>query len=541
MSNWITTIGWKICQFFGLGQSHPSAQIANEKPPRAKNSKRSKLGHLANLGKPKDEGEKRSLAMSTTSSDMPARKSAAHRSMPENIETTDRTIDREATSPEFQRFASNSGQPGQIPTHDPTMVKAQVALQDAARIATERHHQAWVIRSRFQSAVEQVEYKVGMMATAAASPEQKWNAKKVASLRKQAQASIEEIEYHNQQWIKIFGEHQERQETLQLLLIQFCNSLQTAHGTGNTKHVPAAHTRSSQPLPEAATRYDIPRNTPGNSKDVENPVNVEIKSCPTRRISESSHAASQPAHTSRQLNKGITTNAGPANSYHGDQVYVASDPSKLRLPSAHSYEPITEPRRPLCDPLLVTYDYAAAKHRLALARWHFEHQEQKEKELREEFGHEVPKEVLDLFWVEGLAKLTRDVVDAEQEFRKAKLHALNNHCKVADSEASSLFPDHDSDGYSPSVERNWVANHVMPRELVDEWRHKIDPSRRRQELDAPSIELDLEEDELVPWDSASAVAEPNCKANIEKWEKISASLGKMPVGDDHSAEMNGVE
>lgn len=298
MPSRMTTVGWKICQIFGFGRSTSSAHTADKKPSRAINSKRSKFGDFARFGKRKDEAKNNISATPILPSDMQARRLTANDLMPHNMDTN---IDREAMAAQFRPLRSSSGQSGRLHIHEPipdlrylqnretndgdgrgssigldALAQARVDLQGAARTAAERHHKSWVGRSRFEGAVEQVDYKVEMMATAAASPERKWNAKKIASLKRQAQASIEEIEYHEQQWFKIFEEYQEQQETLQRLLMQFCDLLQTAHGTKGTKLVPTAHTPSFQPLPEVATGYDVSSDASSKNKGVENDANTKV-------------------------------------------------------------------------------------------------------------------------------------------------------------------------------------------------------------------------------------------------------------------------
>jgi len=119
-------------------------------------------------------------------------------------------------------------------------------------------------------------------------------------------------------------------------------------------------------------------------------------------------------------------------------------------------------------------EHVHAKHRLAWAQWEFDLRDEtrkrehywNERDLRRSGGTEgIPREEFDLRWVEHNSMLTRQLIDAEEAFKAAKIAAVKGGCRLDDPDASSVSEDDESEGYPPSHEAVWKAD--APKAMIE--------------------------------------------------------------------------
>jgi hypothetical protein len=131
--------------------------------------------------------------------------------------------------------------------------------------------------------------------------------------------------------------------------------------------------------------------------------------------------------------------------------------------------------------------------------------------------------------VERISTLTRELIDAEEAYRNAKIAAFDGGCALSDGSVSSVFLFNDrSDGYSPSSENGLKAR--APKGRIEHWRYSIATPPDDSEIGAAS------EDRfsgggrkpIICWESASCNAEPRHHAKIQAWRKTCVAAGKKP-------------
>lgn len=186
-------------------------------------------------------------------------------------------------------------------------------------------------------------------------------------------------------------------------------------------------------------------------------------------------------------------------------------------------------------------EYRYAKKRLARAKWAFDLRdetrsqaafENKAKLKMSNGAKGIPQEEFDVRWVDHISKLTRNVINAEEYFRKTKLAAIRGGCSINDSEAKSVFDNDRSEGYPPSLEEEWGAD--IPKEKIKEWAQSLETVSPHEEVIFMPSESDLQEDDdIAPWDSTTATAEPREKIKIAQWAKMCKSTGKAPALTGH--------
>lgn len=177
--------------------------------------------------------------------------------------------------------------------------------------------------------------------------------------------------------------------------------------------------------------------------------------------------------------------------------------------------------------------YFTAKDVLRNARERYEARESNRKreiELNNGFIEEsegvggIPWEVFDVLWLRLIFKLTRELIDAEEAVRDARIAAIRAGCKLSDHDATSIFDNGHGEGYSPSWEEAsketapaplieaWISEHARPYEVI----------REKVVVDAPDIDS-WEGAEPEPWESWSASAYPKAKVKIIRWQQACGS------------------
>lgn len=141
----------------------------------------------------------------------------------------------------------------------------------------------------------------------------------------------------------------------------------------------------------------------------------------------------------------------------------------------------------------------------------------------------LPQEELDLRWMQRISQLTRELIESEDFYQKAKIAAVEGGCAVSDTELSSVFAHQGSEGYSPSFEDAMKAH--APKEMIESWCQAIPDFLNGPEIGAVSSDVDAgEQDDPDFRDSASAVAQdPRDQAKIQKWRKTCDKAGKRPA------------
>lgn len=182
-------------------------------------------------------------------------------------------------------------------------------------------------------------------------------------------------------------------------------------------------------------------------------------------------------------------------------------------------------------------EYVRTKRRLAWAQWEFDLRDEtrereqywNDRDLRRSGGNEgMPQEEFDLRWVEHNSKLTRQLIDAEEAFKAARIAAVNGGCQVDDPDASSVFEDDDTKGYPPSREAIWKAD--APKGMIESWRKSIPDASGITDTSEVSPEPDSQDgDQADLWGSWSVVADPTRQAKIKQWEKACTVVGKKPA------------
>lgn len=186
-------------------------------------------------------------------------------------------------------------------------------------------------------------------------------------------------------------------------------------------------------------------------------------------------------------------------------------------------------------------EYKHAKKRLARAKWAFNLRdetrsqaafENKAKLKRSKGAKGIPQEEFDVQWVDHISRLTRNLIDAEEHFRKTRLAAIRGGVSINGSEARSLFDNDRSEGYPPSWDEEVIAD--LPKEKIEEWVQALRTVSPHEEVNSvPSLSNLQEDDDLAPWDSTTATAEPREKRKIAQWTKICKSTGKAPARTGH--------
>ena len=188
--------------------------------------------------------------------------------------------------------------------------------------------------------------------------------------------------------------------------------------------------------------------------------------------------------------------------------------------------------RPVLDPSTqeaLRSAYFTAKDLLLKARERYEARESnRECEIMENNGiirkseglQGIPWEEFDLLWLQLIFKVTRELVDAEEAVRDARVAAIGAGCDLSDHDATSIFDNGRSEGYSASWEEAIRATAPVP--LIEAWvsKHSLpyDMIREKAGVEAPDIDS-WEGAEPEPWESWSASAEPKAKMKIAKWQQ----------------------
>jgi len=234
-----------------------------------------------------------------------------------------------------------------------------------------------------------------------------------------------------------------------------------------------------------------------------------------RRYSLEQYAHEDPQRSTTMEGMTSSRNSGSTSSHHSEtsEQHESSSPSHLHR------------------------DYVRAKNRLTWAQWEFDLRDEtrdrehywNERDLRRSGGTEgIPEEKFDLLWVEHNSKLTRELIDAEEAFKTARIAAVKGGCELDDPDASSVFEDDENEGYPPSREAAWKAH--APKAMIEGWRQSIPAVSDIPNTSAASPELDSQDgDEADAWGSWSAVADPPRQAKIKQWEKTCTVAGKKPV------------
>lgn len=231
-------------------------------------------------------------------------------------------------------------------------------------------------------------------------------------------------------------------------------------------------------------------------------------------------------HDHKELLRAATESGAVDALNGGFQSHHDADTTKLRSPSPVLFAPVH-----------LHGQYWQAKLRLASAQREFDlrHDDRErecdsnQKMLQDSGGvRGMPQELLDLQWVEYISELTRELIEAEEAFKQAKIAAVEGGFDIGDSDMSSLFDDQRSDGYTPSFEAAVKA--TAPKELIEGWCQSVPAILDGAEIEVPESDLDLwEEDQSDFWDSSSAVVDPRHHAKIQEWQKVCAATGKKPA------------
>lgn len=180
--------------------------------------------------------------------------------------------------------------------------------------------------------------------------------------------------------------------------------------------------------------------------------------------------------------------------------------------------------------------YATAKHQLQKAQEEFDARDKtrgadqvlNERMQRRSGGTAgFPQAEFDVRWVAHNMKLTRQLIERENAFRRAKAAALEGGYDLRDSDASSGFDNARNDGYPPAWE---ILRRIdAPVDDIEAWLQSVtaglEPPPGRSE---PSLDP-WEGSEVRPEDSQSAKAAPRLKARIDRWQAEAASLGRSPL------------
>ena len=181
--------------------------------------------------------------------------------------------------------------------------------------------------------------------------------------------------------------------------------------------------------------------------------------------------------------------------------------------------------------------YVSAKHRLDRAQREFDVRDEtraheqywNDRDMRRSGGTEgISQEEFDLLWVEHNSKLTRKLINAEEDFKTALVAAIKGGCQLDDLAVSSVDEDDDNEVYPPSPEAIWKAN--APNEMIQGWRMSLADDSDFPHSSAASAELDSRDgDEADLRSSFSVVADPPRQEKIKQWEKACTAVGKRPV------------
>ncbi|KAF2802385.1 uncharacterized protein BDZ99DRAFT_482824 [Mytilinidion resinicola] len=128
-------------------------------------------------------------------------------------------------------------------------------------------------------------------------------------------------------------------------------------------------------------------------------------------------------------------------------------------------------------------------------------------DLRMEFDH---------IYLVKRSKLTRELIEAEEEFEAAKQEARANGCYWHDYDGYSQCADHPDDGYRESEEREMAADMDRDRDRIEKWiLDHTGPYEDSTSTSTPTID-EWPIDSKRPFDSLSMVAEGVERKRIDR-------------------------
>ena len=137
----------------------------------------------------------------------------------------------------------------------------------------------------------------------------------------------------------------------------------------------------------------------------------------------------------------------------------------------------------------------------------------------------IPEKEFDVRWVEHIGKLTRQLSDAEDAYRKACIDAIISGCELNEGEASSVFDNDKSEGDPESWEQGWkdgVENEAMQHWI---WSSNAAIGDTEAHVDVPEMDQWRAKEPEI-WESFSSAAVAKPKAKIQSWRQACDRTGK---------------
>ena len=151
----------------------------------------------------------------------------------------------------------------------------------------------------------------------------------------------------------------------------------------------------------------------------------------------------------------------------------------------------------------------------------------------EDYGHDHSRTEIDHHWYRKGAELTRELIDAEEEYDEARAEAmaLNLLANTADQEFD--FADEEDDGYRESEDPICDVDQVN-RSFIEAWTAKVQEGQEEQDLPTPAIEWEAESVNMS--ESVSAINEcSGWRKAIDKWhaqqESLRAQFAVLPESE----------
>lgn len=273
---------------------------------------------------------------------------------------------------------------------------------------------------------------------------------------------------------------------------------------------------------------------------------VHVGTVPPPRIPELHSSALKPSsiETVSQTAK-ITESSRTQHAHSPERHHHVC--TVVRMASAQDFishkKPIPPSSPPLHDSVAnhatLSREYREARHRLTWAQREFDDRlDTRDKEeaknrcmLQESCGEKgMPLKYLDLWWMQHISLLTRNLISAEAAYRTARIAAIEAGYSIDDSKATSIFESR-SEGYSVSEEGSKIDS--ASEAIIQSWLRKLPVVYARPESSVGSEQREggeSDDDSITPCDSWSTVATPRNKSKIGMWREICTAAHKQPGG-----------